>query len=93
VKNLVPGSRYYFQFINTGPAGMLYDPEVEVSWTSTEDCNAEVADSDSEETDDLNDSDTATDEEISDELSDETADEEQINPEKDKDSGCALMVI
>jgi len=84
VKNLVPGSRYYFQFTNTGPAGMLYDPQFTASWTSSKDCAAEVADSDSETTDDLADID---------EVSDEANDEEQINTEKNKDSGCALIVI
>lgn len=56
VTNLEPGNRYYFQFINTGPSGMLYHPEYTASWSS-EASDEELADSDTVE---------KTDEEVSD---------------------------
>lgn len=87
VKDLVPGSRYYFQFINTGPAGMLYDPSVSVSWSSTEDCIAETADEDAETADEIvNDSETETDNDIF-----EDDDAEPVG--KKDDSGCSLTTF
>ncbi|HPA57616.1 MAG TPA: hypothetical protein PLT70_09335, partial [bacterium] len=40
------GKRYYFQFINTGPEGMLYNPKAVASWSSKEECVIEGADED-----------------------------------------------
>ena len=82
VQGLESGKRYYFQFINTGPEGMLYSPRAEGSWTSSNECNAETAD---DETGDLAD-------ETNDD--DETLEDDQINPVKeDKNSGCSLIVL
>ena len=81
VKNLEPGERYYFQFINTGPSGMLYSPKYTASWTSEEECIAESSDEQS-------DSDII--EEADEEVSDETTDPE----EKDsKESGCSVLIF
>lgn len=57
VTGLEPGERYYFQFINSGPSGMLYGPKYSASWTSEKECG-EQSDSDTVE---------ETDEEVSDE--------------------------
>ena len=62
VKNLEPGSRYYFQFINTGPSGMLYGPKFTASWISEE-----ISDSDTIE---------ETDEEVNDDNTDSEEDDE-----------------
>lgn len=87
VKGLVPGSRYYFQFINTGPAGMLYGPKVSVSWGSEEDCTAETVDDDSETSDEITD---GTDEEGD---SDIFEDDDAEPVDKKEDSGCSLTTL
>ncbi|HQB08614.1 MAG TPA: hypothetical protein PLW37_01995, partial [bacterium] len=81
-KGLESGKRYYFQFINTGPEGLLYNPKAVGSWSSENECNAEVTDEE------------VSDNEVNDEEIDDTElPDDQINPEKKDDSGCSLSVI
>jgi len=82
VTDLEPGNRYYFQFINTGPSGMLYGPKFKASWSSEEECATETSDN-------ITDSDTLeeTDEETSDE--DTSTDTETDK----KESGCSLTLF
>jgi hypothetical protein len=80
VTDLEPGNRYYFQFINTGPSGMLYSPKFTASWSSEEECAAET--SDQEITDSVEETDA--------EISDDTTDPEENN---NKDSGCSLTLF
>lgn len=80
VTDLEPGERYYFQFINTGPSGMLYRPEHTASWSSEEECSGKVDDSDAVE---------GTDEEADEEISDDAADHpEEVDK---KESGCSIL--
>lgn len=82
VKDLEPGERYYFQFINTGPSGMLYGPKFTASWTSEEECNTETTDEEEADSDIIED----TDEEVSDETT-ESEDKDK------KESGCSVLVF
>lgn len=85
-KGLESGRRYYFQFINTGPEGMLYNPKAVGSWTSEEKCVAESSD------DEVTDDEETGDDETAD---DEVLEDDQINPEKkdSNDSGCSISVF
>ena len=58
--NLEPGKRYYIDFINKGPAGLLYTPQATASWNSEEECTPtepedddnEISDADTDNGDD-----------------------------------------
>ncbi|MGI6395241.1 MAG: hypothetical protein ACOX2F_11045 [bacterium] len=82
VKKLESGKRYYMQFINTGPEGLLYSPKAVGSWSSSKEC---VVDDIEEETDGEN-SDDDTTLEDDDEITD-------VNPEKKESKGCSLSFI
>jgi len=84
VKNLEPGNRYYFQLINTGPSGMLYNPKYVASWTSKEECVAETSDEEDVDADSVEETDN------------ETSDEDTTTDPEDDDkneSGCSVLIF
>lgn len=82
VEGLTPGSRYYLQFVNTGPEGMLYSPKASFSWTSDKEC--------SETSDDDSDSSDGSGEETDGDIF-EDDDAEPVD--KKDDSGCSLTTL
>jgi len=80
IRNLKPNTRYYIQFINSGPEGLLMGMRTEESWQSENQCETvEEADEeiDTEETDE-----------------DILADDPIVSDKKDnKSSGCSLTVF
>ena len=78
VKKLEPGKRYYLQFINSGPEGLLHSIRTTESWSSKDECEIEEkTDDDKEE----------TDEDI---LADDPVDTDKKDT---KSSGCSLIVF
>jgi hypothetical protein len=53
--DLVPGERYYIQFINRGPEGLLHNLRVTESWESENTCGAEETDTEEESDEDTSD--------------------------------------
>ena len=98
-KNLEPGKRYYFHFINKKYSGLLYNPRAKASWSSTEECTPTEPEPEENDEEAL----TDTDEEISEDGDvtadddSETADEDIYNddePKKEKkSSGCSMTVF
>ena len=90
--NLKPGKRYYFDFINKGPAGLLYMPKAKGAWKSDEECTT----SEPEPTDDENEITTDSDEEIAgdnDEASDDDMYSDDESKKEKKSSGCSMTVF
>ena len=83
--NLEPGKRYYINFINKGPAGVLYYPRAKASWTSEKECGA--AEEDSGNSDDDGDSSDDSDNNISDD------DQEDQKSETKSSDGCSMTVF
>lgn len=87
--NLEPGKRYYFDFINKGPAGLLYMPKAKASWQSDAECTPsepEPGENDDEEV--VSDADEETPENVDDDI---YSDDE---PKKEKkSSGCSMTVF
>lgn len=86
--NLEAGKRYYFDFINKGPAGLLYAPKAKASWESDKECNADPEENDDENTDDSgeetdNDGETASDDDM---MNDD-------EPKEKKSSGCSMTLF
>ena len=93
--NLEPGKRYYINFINKGPAGLLYMPKAKASWKSDEECTAsepEPADDDNETTADSDEEEVLEDgENLSDD--DIYSDDEPKKEESKKSSGCSMTLF
>jgi hypothetical protein len=83
LSNLEPGKRYYIQFINTGPEGLLYNMKTIESWKSESECSPQ------ETEEEINDEDLEeeTDEDV---FSDDTVDTDKKDT---KSSGCSLTVF
>ena len=86
--NLEPGKRYYIDFINKGPAGFLYTPQVKASWSSETECN--VTDTNDEGIDD--DSETTPDDDTYINDDSETVSDDEQKKEK-KSDGCSITVF
>ena len=87
--NLEPGKRYYIDFINKGPAGLLYAPKAKASWNSDEECTPtepEPGENDDEEA--VSDA----DEEMPETGDDDTYSDDEPKKEK-KSSGCSMTVF
>ncbi len=83
VEDLVPGERYYMQFINRGPEGMLLNMRITETWNSDEECIVEPE----EETDEEESDEEMTDDDI-------FADDPDDIDEKDtKSSGCSILIL
>ena len=106
-KNLKPGKRYYFHFINRKYSGLLYGPKAKASWSSKEECTPtepEPTDPEPTESDDsevvVPDSDKeenlSDDEEIADD-GDTPADDDMYNDDEQKkekkSSGCSMTLF
>ncbi len=88
--DLKPGKRYYIDFINKGPAGILYSPKAKASWSSEEECTTEPepGENDDEEASDA-DSETAEDGDAAND--DDTYSDDK--PKEKKSSGCSMTVF
>ena len=95
-KNLKPGKRYYFHFLNTGSSGLLYGPRAKGSWSAEEECGENPEENNDEEIIDDADGELAEDSDITD-SGDETNDDDIYSddePKKEKkSSGCSMTLF
>ena len=95
-KNLKPGKRYYFHFLNTGSSGLLYGPRAKGSWSAEEECGENPEENNDEEIIDDADGELAEDSDIND-GGDETNDDDIYSddePKKEKkSSGCSMTLF
>ena len=91
--NLEPGKRYYINFINKGPAGLLAYPKAKTSWSSEEECVPSEPESEGNDNEGII---SDADEEIAGD-SDETSDDDIYSDDKPKkekkSSGCSMTVF
>lgn len=88
--DLKPGKRYYINFINKGPAGILYYPRAKASWASDAECDAEPGENDGDE--EITDSDEESGNDGETASDDDMMNDDEPKKEK-KSSGCSMTVF